>query len=160
MRKRFEQQLKIGQRLIEDLPVGGKNQGKLEELIIALKAVYCNTEYNERIFSVLENFLTKDKQRTGRRGLDLWPVFVLAQVRMCLNTSYEWVHDLANNHFSIRWLMGVETDFGYEKIQYSYQRIYDNVSLLPDEALKELNAIVVEFGHNKVFKKKKRQPCA
>ena len=154
MRKRFEQQLKIGQHLIEDLPVNGKCQGKLMELIIALKAIYCNKEYNSKIFSILERHLVLGKHKTGRPGMDLWSIFVLAQVRMCLNTSYDWIYDLANNHLSLRWLIGVETDFGYEKVQFSYQRIYDNVTLLSDEALKEINDVIVDFGHREVFKKK------
>lgn len=154
MRNRFEQQLTIGQRPIEDLPVGNKKQGKLEELIIALKAIYCNPEYNQKIFSTIEKGVVGTKKQTGRKGLDLWSIFVLAQVRMCLNTSYEWIHDLANNHLSIRWLMGVEKEFGYERVEFSYQRIYDNVTLLTDEMIKEVNEIVVEFGHSHVFKKK------
>jgi hypothetical protein len=154
MRKRFEQQLTIGQYPIEELPVGGKNQGKLEELIIALKAIYCNPEYNEKIFRALEGCLVSPKKQTGRKGLDLWSIFVLAQVRMCLNTSYEWVHDLANNHRAIRWLMGVEKEFGFERVEFSYQRIYDNVTLLTDETIKEVNEIIVEFGRGQVFKKK------
>lgn len=157
MRNRFKQQLTIGQRPIEDLPVGNKKQGKLEELIIALKTIYCTPEYNQKIFSILEKGIMGSKKQTGRKGLDLWSIFVLAQVRMCLNTSYEWIYDLANNHLSIRWLMGVEKEFGYERVEFSYQRIYDNVTLLTDEMVKEVNEIVVEFGHNQVFKKKEAE---
>lgn len=126
-------------------------------MIIALKAIYCNPEYNEKLFRVLEDFLVSPKKQTGRNGLDLWSIFVLAQVRMCLNTSYEWIHNLANNHLSIRWLMGVEKEFGYERVEFGYQRIYDNVTLLTDEMLKEINEIVVEFGHREVFKKKEEE---
>jgi len=157
MRKRFGQQLTIGQKLIEDLPVGGKKQGKLEELIAALKALYCNPEYNEKIFSILEKHVVGNKKQTGRAGLNLWSVFVLAQARMCLNTSYEWIHDLANNHMSVRWLMGIEKEFGYERTEFSYQRIYDNVTLLTDGVIKEINEVIVEFGHSRVFKKKEEE---
>lgn len=157
MRKRFEQQLSLGQRPITELPVGGKKQGKLEELIIALKALYCNPEYNQKLFRVLEKYLVETKKQTGKKGLDLWSIFVLGQVRMCLNTSYEWIHNLANNHLSIRWLMGVEREFGYERAEFSYQRIYDNVTLLTDEMLKEINEIIVDFGHSEVFKKKEEE---
>lgn len=157
MRKRFEQQLALGQRPIKDLPIGGKKQGKLEELLAALKAIYCHPEYNNKLFVVLEKYLTQGKQKTGRTGMSLWSIFVLAQVRMCLNTSYEWIHDFSNNHASVRWLMGIETEFGYEKVTYSYQRIYDNVTLLSDASLKEINDIIVEFGHKEVFKKKETE---
>lgn len=154
MRNRFEQQYSIGHRLIKDTPINPKDKGKLQDLIAALKAIYCNEEYNQRIFSVLENHLVKGKNRTGRKGMDLWNIFVLSQVRLCLNTSYEWIHNLANNHLAIRWLMGVETEYGFKRIEFSYQNIYDNVNLISDEMVKEINSIVLEFGHGEVFKKK------
>ncbi len=154
MRNRFEQQYSIGHRLIKDTPINPKGKGKLQDLIAALKAIYCNEEYNQRIFSVLEDYLVKGKNRTGRKGMDLWNIFVLSQVRLCLNTSYEWIHNLANNHLAIRWLMGIETEYGFKRIEFSYQNIYDNVNLISDEMVKEINSIVLEFGHGEVFKKK------
>jgi hypothetical protein len=86
--------------------------------------------------------------------MDLWSIFVLSQVRLCLNMGYEWIHNLANNHLSIRWLMGVETEYGYSRVEFSYQNIYDNVTLISDEMVKEINSVVLEFGHGEVFKKK------
>lgn len=53
----------------------------------------------------------------------------------------------------IRQIMGVESGFGYEKYKFGYQNIIDNVSLLDDETVRELNQVIVEFGHE-VFKKK------
>lgn len=158
MRKRFEQQLTLGQRPIEETPTGGKRKGKLEELIVALKAIYCNQEYNEKIFKVLEKYLSENKKQTGRQGMDLWCIFVLSQVRLCLNTTYEWIFDLSNNHLSIRWLMGIEFEYGFKRIEFSYQNIYDNVTLVSDEMIQEINSIVVGFGHGEVFKKKETAP--
>lgn len=66
--------------------------------------------------------------------MDLWIVFVLSQLRLCLNLSYEMVHNLANNHHALRYLMGVERDFGYDRVEFEYQNIYDNVSMLSNES--------------------------
>jgi transposase, IS5 family len=154
MRNRFEHQLLIGQRPIEQTPISPKCKDALEELLAALKSIYCNKEYNEKIFSALENSLLKNKNKTGRKGMDLWQIFVLAQVRLCLNASYDRLHNLANNHFSLRFLMGVECEYGFKRIEFEYQNIYDNVSLLSDQLIGELNTIIVEFGHSEVFKKK------
>jgi len=154
MRDRFEQQYSIGQRLIKDTPIKVKHKDRLEELIAAIKALYCHSEYNQRLFEVLERHLLRDKKRTGRPGMDLWCIFVLSQVRLCLNVSYDWIYNLANNHLGIRWLMGIETEYGFKRTEFSYQNIYDNVTLLSDEMVKEINSIVLEFGHGEVFKKK------
>ena len=157
MRNRFEQQISIGQRPIEETPISIKSKNSLEELLAALKAIYCNNEYNERIFKALENSITKGKKKTGRKGMDLWQIFVLAQVRLCLNTSYENLHNLANNHFALRFLMGVESEYGFNRIEFEYQNIYDNVSKLSDSLINNLNAIILEFGHSEVFKKKEKE---
>lgn len=154
MRGRFEQQYSIGQRFIKDTPIKPKHKDKLEELLAALKALYCHAEYNERLFEILERYLVKNKKKTGRPGMDLWCIFVLSQVRLCLNMSYDWIYNLANNHLSIRWLMGVETEYAFKRTEFSYQNIYDNVTLLSDEMVKEINSLVLEFGHGEVFKKK------
>jgi len=153
MRNRFEQQLIIGQIPIEGTIINPKSKNAVDELIAALKELFCNKEYNEKIFSILESRINKGKKETGRPGMDLWIVFVLAQLRLCLNLGYEMLHNLANNHRTLRQLMGVERKFGYEPIEFEYQHIYDNVTLLDDDMVKELNEVIVGFGHG-VFKKK------
>ena len=126
----------------------------MDELLAALKAIYCTEEYNERIFSLLEKHINAEKKKTGRCGMDLWCIFVLAQVRLCLNLSYDVLHNLTNNHITLRQIMGIEKSFGYDREEFSYQNIYDNITMLSDEVIAEINAIVVDFGHKEVFKKK------
>lgn len=154
MRKRFAQQLSIGQIPIEDAQINVKAKNALNELLFALYTIYCNKEYNERVFSLLEKHISGKKKKTGRNGMELWSIFVLSQVRLCMNISYEVLHDLANNHHTMRELMGVEYEFGYDRIMFGYQNIYDNVSSLSDELIKEINSVIIEFGHKEVFKKK------
>ncbi len=136
--------------------IKAKSKNAIDELLAALKEIYCNKEYNQKIFCILERYINANKSSVGRKGMDLWVVFVLAQLRLCLNISYEMVHNLANNHRTLRHLMGIERDFGYERIEFEYQNIYDNVSKLSDEMVTELNAVILEFGHKEVFKKKEK----
>jgi hypothetical protein len=154
MRNRFEQQLTLGQIPIEQTYINPKRKFALDELLAALKAIYCNPEYNEKIFSILEKNINTGKHRTGRKGMDLWCIFVLAQVRLCLDINYEMLHNLANNHRTMRQLMGVEREFGYEPVEFEYQTLYENVSMVSDELIAELNHVIVEFGQGEVFKKK------
>ena len=86
--------------------------------------------------------------------MTLWCMFVLAQVRLCKNYSYADIHNFANNHGMMRQLMGIEYGFGYDRIEFEYQNIYENVSLISDELLVEINKIILDFGHKEVFKKK------
>ena len=154
MRKRFEQQMTLGRLPISETKVPTKKRsGALPGLCAALKEIFITPRWNEKVFEILESKITEGKKRTGRPGMDMWQIFVLSQVRLCQNISYEELHDLANHHTMIRQIMGVESGFGYEKYKFGYQNIIDNVSLLDDETVRELNQVIVEFGHE-VFKKK------
>jgi hypothetical protein len=157
MRKRFEQQMTLGSIPIGETKITTKKRsGALPGLCAALKEIFINPEWNERVFEILEAKIMADKKRTGRPGMDLWQIFVLSQVRLCQNISYDDLHHIANNDHLIRQIMGVERGFGYERHELEYQNIVDNVSLLDDETLRELNQIIVEFGHE-VFKKKEEE---
>lgn len=158
MRKRFEQQITIGRLLIQDTEIPtAKRSGPLPGLCAALKEIFITGEWNERVFQVLESKIFSKSNTTGRPGMDLWQIFVLSQVRLCQNISYDALHDLANHHSLIRQIMGIESDIGFEKPKIGYQNIIDNVGLLDDETVKELNNIIVDFGHQ-VFKKKEVAP--
>jgi len=154
MRKRFEQQMAIGRKLIQDTEIPtAKRSGALPGLCAALKEIFVTSKWNEKVFEVLENTILPKNNQTGRPGMDLWQVFVLSQVRLCQSISYDELHDLANHHSLIRQIMGIESDFGHEKQKIGYQSIIDNVSLLSDKTVKDLNQIIIEYGHE-VFKKK------
>jgi hypothetical protein len=153
MRKKFEPQYAIGQKKIEDTIVNLKCRDALPKLILALKTLFCNAEYNDKLFSILEDKILGNKKQTGRAGMDLWQIFVLAQTRLCLNISYDRLFHMANYDTLFRQILGIETDWGFKKIEYEYQNIIDNVNLLDESTLLKINDLIVEMGHN-VFKKK------
>jgi transposase, IS5 family len=153
MRKRFESQLTLGCTPIEEVKIPTKTRSHMAALMEAIKYIYVHPEWNERIFSILSQKILKGKRRTGRSGMTLWEIFVLGQVRLCMNTSYDQLHYMANYDQLLRGIMGVvPSDFSLGR-QYEYQNIYDNVGLLDDALLKEVNNVIVEVGH-RVFKKK------
>jgi len=154
MRKRFEIETGIGQTPISEIEINPKSKNALEQLVAALKEIYCKKEYNEKIFSIMERYMPKASNNNGRPGMDLWKIFVLGQVRMCLGTSYEMLHHFANNDILLRKLMGISEIFGKAPVEFEYQNIYDNVRKLSEEMLIELNDVIVAFGHREVFKKK------
>ena len=158
MRNRFTQQLAIGILPIEKTEISLKLKDPLTELLAALLEIYKIPEYNEKIFSILENHLLKGKKKTGRNGMTLWQLFVLAQVRLCKNIGYAELHAQANNHLTLRSLLGMGADHGgFTRIELEYQNIYDNVTLLTDEVLQEINQVILDFGHKEVFKKKEKE---
>jgi len=128
MRRRFVDQLAFGGLPIGETPINPKSKNNLDELLRALLALYNNASYREELMQLLEKHIIKGKQVTGRTGMDLWSIFVLAQVRLCLNLTYNSLHNYANNHATLRHLLGIETTWGFDRIQFEYQHIYDNVN--------------------------------
>ncbi len=153
MRNRFDAQLALGCTPIEEVKIPVKTRAHLAALLEALQYIYTHPEWNERIFHLLSDKITKGKKQTGRSGMSLWEIFVLAQVRLCLNISYDELHYRSNYDQLLRGVLGVlPTDYTTGK-QYEYQNIYDNVKLIDDEVLHQINDIIVQVGHE-VFKKK------
>lgn len=154
MRKRFEAQFKIGVKPISETPVLLKSRDDIPTLVMALLEIYRTPEHNEQVFSLLYDVILGDKKKTGRNGLNLWQIFVLAQYRLALNLDYDRLHYMVYSDSTLRQLLGIETETGFDRIEISYQRIIDNVHLLTDEVLRKINDVIVDFGHKKVFKKK------
>ncbi|MDF1576320.1 MAG: ISNCY family transposase, partial [Bacteroidales bacterium] len=148
MRKRFEQYMELGTIPIGETKITTQQRsGAYPALCSALKEIFITPKWNERVFEILEARVMAGKKQTGRPGLALWQIFVLAQVRLLKNLSYEDLHYIANHDYLIRQIMGIERGLGYERRELRYQNIVDNVSLLDDETVRELNQVIVEFGH-------------
>ena len=153
MRNRFEAQLTLGCTPIDQIEIPTKTRAHLAALFEALQYIFTHRQWNEQVFELLSEKITKGKQPTGRSGMSLWEIFVLAQVRLCLDLSYDELHYRANYDSLLRGILGVlPTDYSTGK-QYEYQNIYDNVKLIDDQTLHQINDIIVQMGHQ-VFKKK------
>ena len=153
MREGFGHQLALGCTPIDKVEIPPKHKGHMASLMAAIQYIYVNSEWNNRVEALLSEQIRKGKKQTGRKGMGLWELFVLGQVRLCMNISYDELLHLANYDAMLRGVMGVlPTDYSVG-IQYEYQNIYDNVSLLTDELLREVNQVIVGVGHE-VFKKK------
>lgn len=130
-----------------------KTRDSLPAMLKALQMIFITPRYNEWLFSILEDKILKGKKRTGRPGMDLWWIFVLAEMRLCADLSYDRLHYMANYDSLLRKIMGVEVKYGMPEKEFEYQNILDNVSLLDDETIRQINEMIVSFGHD-VFKKK------
>ena len=154
MRNRFEQQLMIGRKPISDTPVFTNSRDDVPPLVQALLLIYNTPKYSNQIFNILEDSIMQGKYNTGRTGLNLWQIFVLSQFRLALNIDYDRLHYMTQSDSVLRQLLGIENEPTYDRIDFTYQRILDNVHLLDDSTLLKINDVIVSFGHSEVFKKK------
>ncbi len=149
MRKRFEQQNRLDAIPIPDVAIDSKSRHELPELLAGLQYIFITPELNEAVFEILESKILGGKKATGRLGMSLWEVLVLGSVRLNLDVDYDMLHDLSNNHDTLRGILGVQNRqvFWEERKVYNLQTLKDNVRLLDEQALSEISEIVVKAGH-------------
>ncbi len=80
--------------------------------------------------------------------MELWDILVLGTLRVNLNCDYDRVMELANEHRTLRQMLG--HGLVDEEGQYRLQTIKDNVRLLTPEILDGVNQIVVKAGHREL----------
>ena len=69
----------------------------------------------------------------------------MAIIKQGLGCDFDRLHEIVNEHKTIHLFLG-HVDIWDEYI-YNYQTIVDNVSLVSAEFLAEVNALIVEVGH-------------
>ena len=152
MRKQFEPQLSLGATPIEQIIFNPKSRDDIPQILRGLQYIWSKTEVRDQVLSVIEEHLSKDVSfETGRPGMDLWMLLVLGCLRVGLNCDYDRLHELANEHKTVRAMLG-HGGWG-DEFEYQLQTLKDNVALLTPEMLDQINTLVVKAGHNLLKKK-------
>lgn len=156
MRKKFEQQLNLGVIPIGAVKINLKTRHQLAPILLGLQYLFKDENLSEQAFEIVSDKVLSGKKATGRLGMSLWEILVLATVRLSLGIDYDFLLDHANEHQTLRGMLGVgRSDFTQEK-EYKYQTVVDNVSLLDEQTIKKINALVVQAGHQIIKKKTKK----
>ena len=154
MRKVETPQLEIGGSFIEDVEINPRSRDDIPALLLGLQHLYVVEELRKRLFALLEAEVNPDVRKdTGRPGMDLWGMLVLAIVKQGLGCDWDRLCELANEHQTLRRMMG----HGWLGRQYEMQTVIDNVSLLSPSLLVKVNGLLVGAGH-KVAGKKPGEP--
>ena len=155
MRKIIEPQFKFGEQDIASIRLDPKSRDDIPHILRGLQYIYITPEVRERVFAILEEVLPegvkgKADANTGRPGMEQWKILVLGVLRQGLNADYDRIHELANQHNTLRLMLGHsgwEDDF-----QYNLQTLKDNLRLFTPEILERINLEVVQAGHALVKK--------
>ena len=157
MRHVIKPHRELGDSDIADVDIAGIDLGRkcrddMPALLSGLQYLYCDRELRPQLFALLEKHLAPDVSHDlGRPGMNLWQILVMGVVMKGLNCDFDRLHDLVNEHNTLRKFLG-HADI-WDRRPYSYQSVVDNVSLLTPELLAEVGKLVVDSGH-KVSKKK------
>jgi len=158
MRLRFQQQIKIGITPISEVKLNIRSRHGLVPVLRALQYVFNTKELNEAIFGILEQDVFSKVKKTGRYGMSMWEILVLGIVRLNGNMDFDQLHDMANEHSSLRGILGVQTNDYSSGKKYSLQTIKDNVQLLDEATIYKISSIIVKGSHG-LIKKKEGVDC-
>jgi hypothetical protein len=115
----------------------------------ALQHIYAKPELRDQILGLVAQDVIRDSaDDRGRQGLDYWTILVLAAVRLGCGLNYDQLQDLAENHRTLRQIMGIG-DWD-EATSFHWSRLRANVSLVRAETLDQISQLIVREGHRLV----------
>jgi hypothetical protein len=151
MRVTQNEQMVIGEVDISKIEFDPKSRDDIPKILRGLQFVYTNVPLRTAIFELLESKISPEVSKTnGRPGMPLWIILVCGVIRLDLNCDYDRLHELVNQHNTLREMLG---HGAFSDVSYHFQTLKDNVSLLTPELLDEINQLVVAAGHVLVKKK-------
>lgn len=156
MRKRFELSPELGSLPISEVIIPTKSRDELPLVLLALQTIFVNDTYHQKMFSIVEPVILRDKKQRGREGMSIWEVIVLSVIRLTLNTNYDRLLWIANSDKYVRQLMGIQGDsngFSCAEKQYSLTALKENIGLLKLETIAQINVLVLEVGQGYLKKK-------
>jgi IS5 family transposase len=147
MRKIKKSQMQLGELGIDRIELDPKSRDDVPQVLCGLQHLYCTPELRDEVFGILASVVPeKISPDIGRPGMELWKILVLGTLRLSLNWDYDRLHEMVNQHRTIRQMLGHGwTD---EQATYALQTLKDNVSLLTPEVLDRINQVVVKAGHH------------
>ena len=141
----------IGEIDIARISFDCKSRDDIPKILKGLQFVYSDAALRTAIFELLPRQVAPKVSKTvGRPGMTLWTILVCGVIRLDLNCDYDRLHELVNQHNTLREMLG---HGAFSDARYHVQSLKDNVSLLTPELLDEINQLIVQAGHGLVKKK-------
>jgi hypothetical protein len=147
----------IDEMQVDQVQLDANSRDDIPQLLKGLQYIFLNPILLEQVLKILDGLFPKEIDlNNGRPGMDMWSIFVMGVLRLNLNCDYDRLHNLVNNHKTIRQILG----HGVVDDQSCYylQTLKDNVSLLTPEILDQLNQVVVNAGHALIKKRLGAEP--
>jgi IS5 family transposase len=150
MRKVIDPQLQFGEADIAAIHLDPKSRDDIPQILRGLQFIYTTPALREAVFTILEEVIPPGREGkanpdTGRPGMEQWKILVLGVLRQGLNADYDRIHELSNQHSTLRQMLG-HGDWA-DDYYYELQTLKDNLRLFTPEILDRINQEVVRAGH-------------
>lgn len=138
-------QMQIGEIDIAAITFDPRSRDDIPKILRGLQHLYTDLPLRQTLFQLLEAQIAPSVDKNnGRPGMSLWAIFVCGVIRLDLNIDYDRLHELVNHHNTLREMLG---HGAFDKADYHYQTLKDNVRLFTPELLDQINQLVVNAGH-------------
>lgn len=149
MRKAFDPQRRLDCPSIPNVRLNLNCRSEIVPILRALQHIYSRPQVRDSILRAIARDVNgTSSAKRGRKGLAYWSILVLAAARLGCNLDYDQLQDLAENHRSLRQIMGIgDWRTEEEKDGFDWRRIHDNLTKLRPETIEKINQAIVEEGH-------------
>jgi len=149
MREAYPSQPTLDVIPIASVPLNTQCRDEIVPILSSLKHLYADVAGRDQILDLIGQDVNGGSQADwGRPGLSYWQVLVLAAVRLGCDLDYDKLQNLAEEHRTLRRIMGIGTwDDATEDDRFDWRRISDNVRKIRPETLEKINSAVVSSGH-------------
>lgn len=146
MRKAYSSQMRLDSVPIENVRLNFNGRDSIIPVLTALQHLYCNRKLTDHILQLIGDDINgTTRTDTGRKGMDYWHIVVLMAARLGCNYTYDQLADLAENHRSLRAVMGLgdcdETEFHHKTLRNTF-------CLIQPETIDQISHAIVSEGHS------------
>jgi len=154
MRTVIPLQLSLGETDIGAIKIDVTSRDDFPLVLLGLQEIYTNASLKAKVFKILEEIIPTKQQdgkaipvssERGCPGMNQWTILVLATLRVALNTDFDRIQELANQHRTLREMLGHSE---WNDKNYRLQTIKDNLSLLTPEVMASIDAEVIRAGYS------------
>jgi hypothetical protein len=148
--------MQIGQTDIADIVIDVTSRDDIPMILLGLQHIYTNIRLRKAVFKILEAVIPLKKVEDsaervavdadkGRPGMDQWCILVLGTLRVGLNADYDRIQELANQHRTLRMMLGHGLFDSHE--EYRLQTLKDNLKLFTPAIMERINTEVIGAGY-------------
>jgi transposase, IS5 family len=146
MRVTIQEQPRLDCPAVDAVPLNRDCRDEIIPILRALQHVYAQALLRHEILDVISKDVNRaSRADRGREGLSYWAILVLAAVRLGCNFDYDRLQDLAEQHRTLRLMMGIGD--WQDQEDFDWRRIRDNLCLLHPTTLEKINHLLVAAGH-------------
>jgi transposase, IS5 family len=149
MRTAFDPQLRLACPVVPDVRLNTDCRDEIIPILRGLQHIYCQPQLRDELLdAVAQDVNGASRADQGRPGMDYWSILVLGAVRLGCNLNYDRLQNLAEEHRTLRRIMGI--DGWCDDRTFDWRCLRDNLGLLSADTIERLNHRIVAEGHRLV----------